>query len=323
MSCDHLFLLPASTAYVLAVSASENQLAVCSVRDHQEDDDDGSGSGIRCREIRLLQNIPQPQNVCLVTKYKALVLCGDRQLKLYDLDSGSLLLKLKGVMNQKMPFFACIDDKNCIALSRNRMTVNILSLESGDLTTTFKVGEDRFLNSLLVSANGCICVCGDETQKPFPLLVWDLNARKLLYDLRLQHHNFVTRLSGISDDAHYLVCVAEELNSQAANFIVVYDLTSGMLFKKWKPGLETISIAVRDRIVASACTDCTIFLWDLASGDKRHQLTGHTSPPDSLRLSPAGLLLSFDSTCSDSVLRIWDTEKGEFYLFSCLLLSCI
>lgn len=77
------------------------------------------------------------------------------------------------------------------------------------METTFKAGEDRFLNSLLTSANGKICVCGDETQKPFPLLVWDLSARKLQYDLRIPHHEFLTRLSAISNDGHYVVSVCQ------------------------------------------------------------------------------------------------------------------
>lgn len=64
--------------------------------------------------------------------------------------------------------------------------------------TTFKAGEDRFLNSLLVSGDGRILVCGDETQKPFPLLVWNLQSRKLLYDLRIPHHDFITSLSAIT-----------------------------------------------------------------------------------------------------------------------------
>lgn len=83
-----------------------------------------------------------------------------------------------------------------------------------------------------MSANGRICVCGDETQKPFPLLVWDLDKRKLLYDLRIAHHEFLTRLSAISSDGHYVVCVCRELADGAPNFIIVYDLQSGTLFKK-------------------------------------------------------------------------------------------
>lgn len=41
-------------------------------------------------------------------------------------------------------------------------------------------------------------MCGDETQKPFPLLVWNLKSKKLLYDLRIPHHDFITSLSAIT-----------------------------------------------------------------------------------------------------------------------------
>lgn len=57
----------------------------------------------------------------------------------------------------------------------------------------FKAGEDRYLNSMMVSSNGEIMVCGDEVQKPFPLLVWNLNQRKLVYDLRQYKHEVRTR----------------------------------------------------------------------------------------------------------------------------------
>ena len=82
-------------------------------------------------------------------------------------------------------------------------------LSTGDIVTTFKVGEDRFLNSLLVSENGHICVCGDEVQKPFPLIVWNLQKRKLIYDLRIQGHEFVTQISAITADGHYVVCACK------------------------------------------------------------------------------------------------------------------
>lgn len=45
-----------------------------------------------------------------------------------------------------------------------------------------------------------ILVCGDETQKPFPLLVWNLSSRKLLYDLRIPHHDFITSLAAITHE---------------------------------------------------------------------------------------------------------------------------
>ena len=96
-----------------------------------------------------------------------------------------------------------------MSLSRNRMYVNLMSLESGDCVTTFKVGEDRFLNSLLVSENGRILVCGDESKRPCSLLVWDLQTKKLIYDLKMLHHEFTTRLSAITGDGTYVACVCK------------------------------------------------------------------------------------------------------------------
>lgn len=161
------------------------------------------------------------------------------------------------------------------------------------METTFKAGEDRFLNSLLTSANGKICVCGDETQKPFPLLVWDLSNRKLLYDLRIPHHEFITRLSAISDDGHYVVSVCQvwfivnnnnfyfllnqkfnllikECNTSAKNFLIVYDLQSGTLFKKWKPEYDSVSVAISTQCggcVINGIKNNDVLVWDLSTGN--------------------------------------------------------
>lgn len=214
---DRLFPIKGDEKHMVATSAGVNEITVWNIYSETP------------RKVRTLKGVSQPRDVKMIDRFKvgcfatvvdrqckhcascsskALVLC-NRELKLYNLDEGVLQTKLKGVMNQKMPFYGLHDEHFAIALARNRMYVNFMNLETGDLATTFKVGEDRFLNSLLVSANGKICVCGDETQKPFPLLVWDLANRKLLYDLRFPHHEFITRLSAISDDGHYVVSVSK------------------------------------------------------------------------------------------------------------------
>lgn len=244
------------------------------------------------RAVRTISNIDQPRDLKMIDQKRAVILC-NRELRVYDLDSGSMLTKLKGVMNQKMPFFEVFEENYVVALARNRMYVNMLNLNTGELETTFKVGEDRFLNSLLVSADGGICVCGDETQKPFPLLVWDLKERRLLYDLRLDRHEFITRMSAISDDGHFVVSVCKQVgdnndvsgtqtNSSSSiggsksspNFIVIYDLNSGTLFKKWKPGLDSCSVAIslsanRSGKVINTTVDSSILVWDLATGSRR------------------------------------------------------
>ncbi|OTF73612.1 hypothetical protein BLA29_006374 [Euroglyphus maynei] len=180
--------------YLIALSTESDEIVVWNI--YQQ------------KSTRTLKSIPRPRAIRMVDQLRTVVLC-NRELTLYDLNKAKLITKLKGVMNQKMPYYGLHNSKYVVALSRNRMYVNMININTGDLETTFKAGEDRFLNSLLTSANGKICVCGDETQKPFPLLVWDLSNRKLLYDLRIPHHEFITRLSAISDDGHYVVSVCQ------------------------------------------------------------------------------------------------------------------
>ncbi|XP_068084365.1 NACHT and WD repeat domain-containing protein 2 [Anabrus simplex] len=263
--------------------------------------------------VRTLLGVTHPINLKPIDEQRCVVLCR-RELRIYDLNLGQFVTRLKGVMNQKMPYYGLHDNGHLVALSRNRMYVNLMNLESGDCVTTFKAGEDRFLNSLLVSGDGRVLVCGDETQKPFPLLVWNLASRKLLYDLRIPHHDFVTSLAAITHEGHYVCCVAKEVDEPCPNFIVVYDLQSGTLFKKWKPGVNTVSLDIssKDGCVLSGLEDARILVWDLITGNCRWSLCGHTAPVNFLRLDPlGGSFMSADSNCRDRSLRLWNLNKGE------------
>ena len=82
----------------------------------------------------------------------------------------------------------------------------------------FKVGEDRYLNSLLVSRNGQVMVCGDEVQKPFPLLVWNLHHRKLVYDLRQAKHEFVTAIQAIGSSGRFVVSACQVSEQEKIQF---------------------------------------------------------------------------------------------------------
>lgn len=159
-----------------------------------------------------------------------------------------------------------------------------------------------------------ILVCGDETQKPFPLLVWHLSQRKLLYDLRIPHHDFLTALSAITHEGSYVAVVTKELNEPTPNFIVVYDLQSGTLFKKWKPSTDTVALAISqlNACVIAGLADAKIMVWDLVTGNCRWTWTGHTAPVTSLKLDPLGkVLLSTDKQARDRALRLWELNTGK------------
>ncbi|KAL9706862.1 hypothetical protein quinque_010380 [Culex quinquefasciatus] len=267
----------------------------------------------KCRKVRTLLGVPQPSAICPVGEHGVAVLCR-REIRIVNLDEGKFKVTLKGVMNQKMPYFGLHDAAHLVCLSRNRMYVNLMNIESGDCVTTFKAGEDRFLNSLLVSGDGRILVCGDETQKPFPLLVWHLSQKKLLYDLRIPHHDFITSLSAITHEGSYVCVVAKELAEPSPNFIVVYDLQSGTLFKKWKPSCNTVSLAISqtNTCVIAGLEDARILIWDLVTGNCRCTLTGHNAPVTLLKLDPSGkMLLSGDKEGRDLSIRLWELDSGK------------
>ncbi|KAG8308984.1 hypothetical protein J6590_096876, partial [Homalodisca vitripennis] len=136
---DMIIRLPKNPNFVVTIATDKEEISVWDTH--------------TCSRVRTLRGITQPINLEMIDDSRCVVLC-KRELRTYNLNTGTLLTKLKGVMNQKMPYFGLHDANHLVALSRNRMYVNLMNLDSGDLVTTFKAGEDRFLNSLLVSGDG-------------------------------------------------------------------------------------------------------------------------------------------------------------------------
>jgi hypothetical protein len=58
------------------------------------------------------------------------------------------------------------------------------------------------------------------------------------------------------------------MNTSSPNFIIVYDLQSGTLFKKWKPECNSVSIAISTQsdCVLNGVESNQILVWDLSTG---------------------------------------------------------
>ncbi|CAD5117483.1 DgyrCDS6251 [Dimorphilus gyrociliatus] len=267
--------------------------------------------------VRTLSGLNEPKNVKMSSTTKAVVLC-DRELMVYDLNNGELLTKLKGVLNLFMPFFGIHNEEHVIALSRNRMYINVINASSGDVIATFKAGEDRFLDSLLVSDNGQKCVCGDEVQKPFPLLVWDLVNRRLIHDLRIPGNDFITKISAIDAEGRFIVCACKEIDDPTPYFLIVYDLHSGVLFKKWKPNHSPTCVAITPETVISGQEDGLVLVWDLISGILKYELRGHCDGPTHISLNSDNTkCVTFNTSGRDNSIRLWDVKHGELLASFC------
>jgi hypothetical protein len=57
----------------------------------------------------------------------------------YSLVSGELETSLPGMLNIKMPYFHVRDAETVIMLARNRMSVNVLNIQTSQILATFKV----------------------------------------------------------------------------------------------------------------------------------------------------------------------------------------
>lgn len=65
----------------------------------------------------------------------------------------------------------------------------------------------------------------------------------------------------------------QELETTDPNFIVVYDLQSGTLFKKWKAGANTVAVSIgcQNSCVVTSLQDARILVWDLGTGNYSYQ----------------------------------------------------
>jgi hypothetical protein len=195
--------------------------------------------------IRSIKLNKSPRDIKLFNKNRVVVLV-ERNLHLFDLNRCIHLLDLNSTMNPNVPLFEIHDNNHVVLLARNRLSIILMrvplekiesklesikeedemdkrnddiKINSEDMFL-FKVGEDRYLNSLLVSRNGQVMVCGDEVQKPFPLLVWNLSQRKLVYDLRQAKHEFITSIQAIGSSGRYVVCACQV--SSFRTFCLIY-----------------------------------------------------------------------------------------------------
>lgn len=227
---------------------------------------------------------------------------------------------------EKVNHLAC--EKETISALAKAVTTKTYSAE--DDMFLFKVGEDRFLNSLLVSKNGKIMVCGDEVQKPFPLLVWNLNERKLVYDLRQYKHEFITSIQAIGSTGKFMVCGSKEEGEQK-NCLIVYDLSTGLLFKKLKAKVNYISVEISEELnlIIACLENAQILIYDLINGSLKNTIKSNSHPVDKIKLivsKKANYFLTYDTKGSDWTIKLWSLDQDDILInsFTCpsRIISC-
>jgi RNA polymerase sigma factor (sigma-70 family) len=75
--------------------------------------------------------------------------------------------------------------------------------------------------------------------------------------------------------------------------------------------IPALAISEDGRTAATAGLDCSVILWDPASGKEKLRLKGHDGPVVGVRFVPGGKLLASAGSEHDQTVRVWDLATGD------------
>ena len=207
---------------------------------------------------------------------------------------------------------ALVGTTHVLILSKDRLYLKLASLETGELVTKLKGGQNAIIETVMVSGNGLVAVCSCENA---PLIVWDLREKAKRYTLEISGHYPRLTTADISFNGHYLVDVLKL--DKMHKSVVTWDLETGKVkhiigqgMSVWK--VASSSLSMRSVVSGRIGTSETLRVYDLVTGEFQHQLNGHTEPVEGVCMSKDGkrALTYAPLAIRDRTVRIWDLISG-------------
>ncbi len=136
------------------------------------------------------------------------------------------------------------------------------------------------------------------------LAVWDLEARREVKRLPFSGRNPLVLLLDL-EHSRFMV------NDIVERAIRIVDLETGRELERWteSSGRNAMSISADGRLLASADTNGSIFIWDMKRQTLASSLLGHTQFVGQCRFAPRSHVLATSSW--DYTLRFWDASLGR------------
>ncbi|HEX7840281.1 MAG TPA: CHAT domain-containing protein [Kofleriaceae bacterium] len=217
----------------------------------------------------------------------------DRTLKVWDQESGRVLITLEG-HDSIVTACAVTPDGQCVVSASADGTLKVWDLESGRVLATLE-GHDDMVSACAVTPDGSRVVSGstDGTLK-----VWDLESGRVL---ATEDHAGGMNACAVTPDGRRVVSASHDQT------LTVWDLERGCVISSLEGHagrVNACAVAPDGRHVVSASNDKTLKVWDLETGGALATLEGHTSAVSACAVTPDGRRVV--SASEDNTLKVWD-----------------
>ncbi|MCU0488710.1 MAG: WD40 repeat domain-containing protein, partial [Anaerolineales bacterium] len=225
----------------------------------------------------------------------------DKQIRVWDLDSGRCLRALQGHHNDIKSISISRDGRQLLTGSFDS-TIKLWDVERGNCIRTF-TGHRDYITSVSWSRDGRFALSCAGSNDP-TVRLWDVVSGSCLRVLK-GHRGNVNGVS-ISDDGRF------GLSGGDHGILKYWDLSSGACLADWKfegvkGTIKSVCLGIDNRIALFG-SGYSAVLWDLQAGKPLQELAGHDSYVFAVRLSLDGRYAFTGSL--DHTMKMWDTQTG-------------
>ena len=243
-------------------------------------------------------NVSSPSLPGMVPSRRLVSVSLDHTVRLWDLNSGALLMHFYGFAGAASAF-ALTPDGNQLLYAAEDHALVLYDVHTGALLRRLR-GH---------GAPICVCVITPDGRKAVTaaenlLKVWDLATGEELHTL--SGHRGQPSVVRVTPDGRHLVSAGWD------HTLRIWDLSSGRPERTLSEHRGAISafVLLRDgKQVISASWDHSLRLWNTSSGARIQLFVGHSAPVNACAVTPDGKLLISGS--DDHSLKIWEISSGR------------
>jgi WD40 repeat protein len=206
-------------------------------------------------------------------------------------------LQIQTGHNDRINSIAFSPDGKLLASGGDDQKVKLWAIGTGVELRAFATASE--INSVAFSPDGKLLAAGGDTQ---PATLWDLASSKALF-----HLSELSSALAFSPNGQ-TIAVAD---NRAVNF---YSTTNGARLKTIAVGfpLHSLAFHANGKLLAGGgynLINQAVLIWDVASGEIKNELKGHTAKVWSVAFSPDGKTLASGS--DDKTIKLWDVATGK------------